>query len=832
MSNWSFSGNSIDSTVLLLALPLPILALFNWRSVFKAVDLNELLSLALISVICIGVYLMPNLSAGGVSVALLEAGDFHQYISWPSWLQLHSIRDPNNFHVASGSWNSIDANIEDLQRNSIRLGSTFLFAFIGSAFRSSVVNLYSIYAALLVSLMAFGVFIFSSSLVKKKSAIPFAVALLYGLAPSTQWSAYAAFLPMLMGLAINLVVFAALLPLQDLLSGDRPDMRQIFTGEYSVVWRAILLFFSWITYPEAFPLLAAILFFLTLLSIKPALIGDRIKAKNFIRAYAIYVLSLGVFLVLLSPLNFVWGVNGLIRMMEGYPHGGPQVATPLNIIAAMLGLATMPLEPRLLAESTGLPVILPGLALALAGLVYMLRKGGANRAIAAATLLAGALLFFFVWHRYSRVRLPTEAETHALITWNYLKAAQYLSPFVFTIALSGLLSYLAQTKAAVKTILSALLIGVFLVVFMENEQRFLREMTYVDGKEALLAEVNKIPGRLLLDLEMTNRYERYVFYSALADRSLISTSDHPFPCQNSGEEKAVPCENNKFMEMPFSLVLTEASNPEYKGAELYRDARHKLIDVRSSTFTFKAPDYSGQARYFISKDGDGDGHDRMFLYNLLGETVSVSYMGRNYRAAASQRPFESIEFGNDVKLKRGLSQIYVDTRADNLEISIESEDKTPGPHLSFQSNLLNAALEAIPSVDSRGNKLAVDKLGDGLRLALRQPGDSRVRLALDLDPGVYFVKFKLGDVDLGKTPETNGRAGFFGKENDRAGSFEMMGKGGREFYYRFVHEGKNRSTVPFSLGIGGWGEAVGSIVIKEMSLYRSTESQHGHDRLN
>jgi hypothetical protein len=831
MSNWSFSGNPLDSTVLFLALPIPILALLRRKKVFQAVDVHEVLSLALIGVICMGVYLLPNLRAGGAPVALLEAGDFHQYISWPSWLQLHSIRDPNNFHVASGNWNSIDANIDDLQRNWIRLGSTFLFAFIGSVFRLSLIDLYSIYAGLLVTMLAFGAFIFSSYLVEKKSAVPVAVGLLYGLVPSTQWSAYAAFLPMLMGMAINLVVFASLLPLQGVLTGAKPGVQQLFIGEHSVVWRAILLFFSWVTYPEAFPLLAAILFFLTLLSIKPAAAGARVKAINVARTYAMYVFFLAVFLILLSPLNFVWGVNGLIRMMDGYPHGGPQVATPLNLAAAMLGLATMPLESSLLAESIGLPIILPGLALAVAGMGYMLRAGGRDRTITCAILLAGATLFFFVWHRYSGVRLATEAETHALITWNYLKAAQYLSPYVFTIALSGLLLCLARARPLAKTVFSALLIVVFLVVFIENEKRFLREMTYVDAKEGLLASLNKLPGRLLLDLETTNRYERYVFYSALAGRSLMSTSDDP-SCQSLSDDWVSACDENKFMETPISLVLTEAGNSEYKGAELYADAKYKLLDVSNSIFLFKAPNYLGHASYFVSNDTAGEENDRMFLYNLLGESADISYLGRSYHAASTQRPYEYIDFDKDVELKRGLSRITVDTRSDILEIALDSAGTSSSPVLSFQKDLLHEVLEAIPSVDSRGNKLTVEKRREGVRLEMHQPGDSRVRLDLDLDPGVYFVKFKLGEVDLRKAPGANGLAGFFGKENDRAGSFEMIAKDGREFYYRFVHKGEKRSRVPFSLGIGGWGEAAGSIGIREMSLYRSAEVRHGKAGLN
>lgn len=841
-SNLTFLGVLFNSNIIHLVLAIILMiALYNYKVVFIDINWKELAAILLIVVVVLLHYLLPNIIAGGAPIALLEAGDFNQYISIGAWLQSHAITTPSNYYSVNSEWNVVNFNVYDFQTHYIRLGSSLLFSFFSELFSTKVTQIYSIFVALNLSILSLGVFVFSSSLlnlVKDEQNgeisifIPLLVAMLFGISPVVTWAGLAAFIPQILGLSFSLALLSSFFVEVNVLPIIKKiSFYNILNRDFAVIWHAIILFSIWATYPEVFPLVFVIAGGWILISALDLLKYEIFLIKFKAKSLFIYTLLLLSFAILVSPFNFLYSLNGLVEMMKGAPHGGMMVATPFNLLAVMFGLSTMPLEEQILIKIPNTYLILPLITMGFIGLFYFLKQK-LSRNIVISFVQGGVIIYAYIFLHYGILRQGilnqiSHNEVSIIVNWNYFKAAQFLSPFVFVIAYTGLFVFISNSGKVVKTLLLLLVFSTFTLVIVTNDQRYFKEAQVINTKSGVVSALNKLPsGRLLVSLNKSSRYERYALYSDLVGKPFISTRDAQYPCVKVNTRISeleslfiktgrLPTRkklngrcNSNFFDEPISYVITESSDISNPTKVLYKDENYTIVDMRNSTFSFSTKDVDFPIYYFISNPNLVHNNGALVLHNLLGHQAEIDYEGNHYVIKESNNPYELVDL-QEIRINHGISQIYVDSKSKLLNISIVNAPYNP---------LLLPYKDLIPLIlknTGDSNNVSVVATTAGFDLALSKPGDSRILLDLNLEPGEYLFKISVSRVEITKN-SNQGFGAYFGKDNDFDTSVELSMK---PIFYRFIQDDiKARSQ--FSLGIGGWGKASGHIEFSEFYLYK------------
>lgn len=841
-SNYSFFGLPIDSSTLYPLLFLMLITLCFRVEILKKTNWNEVFLIATVTILVSGHFLVANILAQGTHINVLEAGDFNQYISLGAWLQYHGISDAIDSFGFGDEWNVISENVSDFQRNQIRLGSSLLFALFAKLFFIDVSHAYSAYVAFSVSSLALGVYLFTQSLLSKlnihksshEMSIPLFVSILFGLSPVSVWPALAAFTPQTMGLAFALVLIAGLHTITRQLSDDEDTLLDRST----IFLLAITVFSIWSIYPECFPLLIVIISLVLLSHIihNRRLSVFQIKRKS--KVLTKYLIWIIVVAVLLSPLNFIYGMQGLAEMMKGAPHGGDQVSTLYNLMSIILGLSTMPLGEQTLRLVPNSLVFLPLILFLFFSVFVVVGKERNIKHIVISIISSTILLFVFVYVNYGVVKhgilkILSEQEIQIIVHWNLFKAAQFLAPFLFTIAFTSTFFILTKLNSKLSISGFILLIGMYAVVVYQNDHRFITHSESFSVDKDMTSFINQLPeGRLLINLDTLSRYHRYALYSALVNRPFISTNDAQHDCikqlskmtkvemlavklgqHKTNKEINKVCSTTEFFDRPIKYILTDSPQPPDNERVIYKKNKFSIVDVSDETFVFSTKDTARRTYYFLNSPYKTTGTVKLQLFNLLGMPAKIMYADKRQLISGSPKSYEEVNFENVISQK-GLNQFYITSESKLVDIVIGYVEPSK---LVLHDDLLRMLTDDRVSTDANGNKLKMSKQGRDIKIELDNMGDSRVLLGLNLEAGEYFFNIGINDYQVIKEMNS-GFGGYFGPDNNYLTSFEL--KNGKELYYRYLHSGNQEVPVFFSLGIGGWGKANGSFVVNKLELYK------------
>ena len=811
LSNLSFlgvAGTRPGTPVVLVLAALAIAC--GWRHL-RAPRWRELAVFALVPVVAYLHFLWPLLQRPGAETVLMFAGDYNQYVAVAAWLQDHPFTVPA---ALDAGFNTLQVNVLDHQRSSLRIGAQLLLGFFATLGGVDVPAVYSVYCGFILGLQALAVALLARHLAPALPLWAAALAgLLYGVTPTAAWAAYAAFVPQTLGLAFLVagVVAAAQLVAPE---GERPRLlrRALAAG---LVW-----FAAWSTYPEAVPLGA-----LVVLAFVVVAHGARLAQAGVLRMLAIAAAGVLAAWVLASPLNFRHGVQGLLVQVQATAHGGAQNVSPWTLFATAIGAMQQPLigdigrfQGRWFEVAS-----LAACALGLAGIVTL--SAGRRRALPLAIAFAGALLVWYIQHRYAYERNAGYAGWDAMLTWNLYKAAAFLAPFLTAMAIAGVL-VLGQRLGRAKGLgLAAALVATALVPAAVHQARWSHpEMSFLGvPPEARRMFATIPPGRLLLDVHngepAQERYRRYGVYSVLAPRAFLSTRDGQPTQLYALFDDDTRALRAALLSEPFSFVLSDRPLDHARFPQLARAGGYTLLDARGQDFQVTLQDYGAPPVTLVNFARAAN--DRAVAVTVMGlpADTRVLYHAFGDTQAVPARTAGDLTVRLTVPAAGGLARFVFEPTPSVLP-AIVVEDGLAPQHIPARIDLVALMSEEEVAGDAQGARLVMHRQGAGVRLDMPTLGTSRVRVAADLYPGEYTLVADIGDVRVDQR-SPDGFAAFLGEENVKEGTLELQARAHTQQKLRIVVRQQRKAL--FLVGFGAWGQARGSLELRSLVLVRRTD---------
>jgi hypothetical protein len=756
-------------------------------------------------------YLWPMVLHPDAELPLYFANDFTHYVAVSAWLQDHSILDPVSF---GADYSTMLANVADHKGSKLRIGALLLMSLFASASGTDTPQAYAGYNSLVLALQAVAVSVLARRLAPSLPAWVAAVAgLLFGLCPTATWAAYASFIPQTLGLALLVTGVTLFVDLLDDLAA-RP-----------VTWRAALLqavpagllfFAAWSCYPEAVPLGA-----LMILCYMAIAYGLKLRDGNVRLGLAQSVALVGGLAILLSPVNFWWGVQGMQLQVQVLGHGMEQRATPWTLFGMAVGAMEQPLYATAGTLEGPLSVVsLLACIAAFAGMACLVARK--DRALLLAILVSGTVLFLYVMQRYSFARYGHQADWKALYTWNLFKAATYMTPFLLPWAFVGVVT-LAQRlgRARAMHATAVAFAAALLAVAVRQDSWSAGKLVFVQlgpGMRPLLATLP--PGRLLLDMyntqEEADYFHRYALYPLLRHRRYVSTRDWlPHSIRVPTDPERV-----EFLREPFSYVVTDRDGA-YPGAPMVAGiGRYRVLDVRQLDFAVELHEAGQPNLTVVNLAASPSGRivsatlvgaaPGKVLYDPVDGMASMVEAPRGPPDAPVQLQFTATRHGGLRNLITG------DAPEHALKVALRTDKVIPPPDVNM--DLIAQITDGVISTDLAGNRMSVERSNGVVRLTLPRPGLSRAQLWADLEPGEYVLHLEVGQVHV-KDKLAGGFGAFVGVENQREQTMEINPANGSHQYLRITATGE---PTALALGFGAWGRAQGSMEIKMLEITRRT----------
>jgi hypothetical protein len=808
-ANCSFLGLATTPIVMWLGIVLIAgVALARRRVVFANVNRREFVSLVIIQAIGTTHFLLPVLLSGE-PVFLLDAGDFHSYISMGSWLAANPIGIPYDF---GQGFNSVQLDVAQHQQEHLRLGALFLLAGYGSLAFSSVSLLYTSFGAWLVPLQAIAVLALVRTLFPGISVWwGTALAVLYAVSTTLVWAGYASFIPQTLGLTILVTWFCFFIPW---IIEVPSRLGEILVGPRSIVPLGLTAFALWSVYPEGAPLLVALTGMFTIFSLRSHLLSIGFLAQLALSTAAILGIA-----ICASPHGFWWGAQGLIAQFQGNPHGGAQLATPWNLFLTMIGSSLQPINKSTLSHGNFLLFVasLAAAFSAVAGAVYAITRGRVS--FVAAMLVTASLLFAYISRRYSLEAFAEYRWRVDLLTWNYFKAAQYLTPFAFAVAIGGAFALAASPSSgrwwSPLRLIPALAFAFGMLVVTAYQTMRLGEGISVGVEPGASTVLATLPaGRVLLDLgedgEEMSPPERYLYYGLLAGRPFISRQDWQSDAvAREGSDALL----SSYLSEPISFVVTREPSSIEGGALMGSFGPYSVLDVRQTTLVVSLP-YQRRHLTFLSvpsRDEHGPASVKVFDVNFSKLIIDAD--DQHDVVEAANRLFIPV----DVSAMTGGLVRLGSQPALRQGVKVVLGDDGPWDLVYVDDLLARIGPEVISPLPS-GTKMTMTRISGMTVFALAEPGYSRAEISFSAAaPGDYFIRMEFGKVEV-KREREGGYTAFFGVENRADSMMELGQASDTAVYYRVSlrEPGVFRGVI----GMGAYGAATGSFEVKSIDLYR------------
>jgi hypothetical protein len=438
------------------------------------------------------------------TLALVDAGDFGQYMAVSNWLLMHPITQPAGI---GDDFTLLNPFVRNHQLEHLRMGSLFLLTLLAVVTGREIIEVYTPFCAALVGLQAVSAYALT------RAAFPalsrrghMIVGVLYGVSPIVVWAAVAAFIAQALGLAF-LTAWIALFV--GILRNDKADAP-------SVIVIALLIFGTWSVYPEAAPLGVMICGLYFLLS------------RQSIPLWWPPAVTIVALAFLISPQTAIWGMKGLLAQLSGLPHGGEMVVSPLHLFGTIVGATQAPLVPPIILNLPpyAVAVCVAMCAVAVGGLAVSLWRG--DRALSITFVAIAAFLFAFVAFKYRHSAYGHLATWSALFSWNLFKAAQYAATIIYPLAIGGALLAASMLPASLARRAAAVLVIAILLGVVAGQDRQVWSRIYTTSLDPMLKPaIERIPpgGRVHVDAPQTNPYERFILYGLLRGRQFTSEQD-------------------------------------------------------------------------------------------------------------------------------------------------------------------------------------------------------------------------------------------------------------------------------------------------------------------
>ena len=521
-------------------------------------------------------YIFPSIGSID-SILLVDAGDSNQYIGMGSWLSDHSIREPANL---GDKWNTIQHNVLDHQLHKLRLGSIYLLSFVSAMTNKEVVQIYTMTIGAFLGLQALSIYSLSRIILYKKSNCYAAIiAILYGVSPAATWPAYASFVPQTLGLASAIALFCVWKYFTDNFSGNK-----LYYNMPEIYYICIFMFGVYAIYPEIIPYIFCMMALYSV-SMTSWSVRSYYKIFNFLTVVFCLILSS----IILSPSVFFWSIEGLYIQLGAIPHGGEQISSLYRILSTMSMSTQLPLIQDVINSIAN---ILNYVGFILSSVIFIgfgiTLFNNRLRILSLSVALSSIFLVLAVRYKYRFEAYGQYPLWRSLYSWNLFKAAQYVSPFVSSIGISGLFLYASSLKIKWKRYMSVFLISMLSLIVSHGQDVQINKRLFNDklsSEEIKFFKNLPIDGRYLVDFQIKDCYTRYGIYSIMQNFSFISTNDWvPEALQPNFSEVEY---KKSFLLNPIDYILTDKIRSQYlefNVKSVYGE--YYLVDVRGKNFDF------------------------------------------------------------------------------------------------------------------------------------------------------------------------------------------------------------------------------------------------------